>query len=121
MNKAAFTIVAIGVILLSLYILIFQGFGFPNISPIADSSLRILAACLIQFIAAVNIRKIGIALLPTVVAIGIALWGGYLFLTADAWIDVTFGGYFADFCTPLIGCGAAWIISKILKKRRDRL
>ncbi len=107
MKKGMINASMIVIFIVSLYIVVFQGFGFPNISNGLDAFLRILLAVSVQVLIITNLKPIWIRLLPTVIAAGIALWGVYVH-----WADMTFGMYFVDYGTFLVGCALGWLVVK---------
>ncbi len=107
MKKSIFNVSMVLTFLVSLYIVVFQGFGFPNILDGVDLVLRILIAFSAQAIVIANLKPTWIRLIPTVIAAVIALWGVYF-----DWGNITFGMYFAYYCTFLVGCAFGWITVK---------
>ena len=89
MKKTILNLSVVIILCISLFVLLMQGFGLPSIIPVLDLILRIV---------------------PLILTVAFALWGGWLFLTSDSWANATFGDYFADYCTPALGCAVAYII-----------
>ena len=88
-----------------LYILFMQGFGFPSVSPAVDLLLRLLAAGSIQLFFLSCFRKKAVQLLPLLLTVLLALWGGWLFCSSPSWQNATLLGYLADYCSPAFACG----------------
>lgn len=117
MKKTVLNLSAGFILCASLFVLLMQGFGLPSIGPVWDLILRIVAAASVQVLFCVNIKRPWLRLLPLVLTIAFALWGGWMFLTSDSWVHATLGGYLADYCTPTIGCALAYIVCMISKKK----
>ncbi|MBR5251356.1 MAG: hypothetical protein IKV52_00850 [Oscillospiraceae bacterium] len=85
---------------------------FAQYGTVAGIMLRFVAAfCLQAFFCRIKVHRI-VAAIPMTVALVIALWGGYLLLTSESWINATLGGYIADYVTMLFGCVAAVAVEK---------
>ena len=110
MKKTILNLSAGIILCASLFVLLMQGFGLPSIIPVLDLILRIVAAASAQVLFCVNIKQPWLRIIPLILTIAFALWGGWLFLTSDSWANATFGDYFADYCTPALGCAVAYII-----------
>ena len=113
-RKSVISTGAATIFAISLYILVFKGFGFPNISPMVDYFLRFLAALCAQISVLCAFRRKWILVLPTALTVLPVLWGGVLFVGSDSWQGVRFGVYLAEWCTPFLGCCAAWLIGKMI-------
>jgi len=118
MKKTVYTTVLILALMCMLYMLFFQGFGFPSISPVLDAILRILSGLSLQLLVFCTARRTWVRLLPLILSVLAALWGGWLFACSDSWHTATFGTYFADYCTAAIGCVAVWIVN-LLRHRKN--
>ena len=116
MKKTVLNLSAGFILCASLFVLLMQGFGLPSIGPVWDLILRIVAAASVQVLFCVNIKRPWLRLLPLVLTIAFALWGGWMFLTSDSWVHATLGEYLADYCTPTIGCSLTYIICILSKK-----
>lgn len=101
----------------SLFILLMQGFGLPPISAVLDLILRIVVAISAQVLFWVNIKQPLLRIIPLILTVAFALWGGWLFLTSDAWVNVSLGDYFADYCTPALGCNITYILCMLVSKK----
>ena len=112
-RKSVISAGAATIFAISLYILVFQGFGFPNISPMVNYSLRFLAALCAQISVLSTSRAKLLRAVPVVLTALLALWGGILFVGSDSWQGVRFGAYFADYCTPFLGCCTAWPVCRV--------
>lgn len=110
MKKYVVNIVAGSILCVSLFVLLMQGFGLPPIGSVLDFILRIVAAASAQVLFCVNIRKPWLRSIPLVFTAAFALWGGWLLFTSDSWVNATVWDYFADYCTPAIGCAATYCV-----------
>ena len=110
MKKTALNMGAGIILCISLFVLLMQGFGLPPIGSVLDFILRIVAAASAQVLFCVNIRKPWPRSIPLVFTAAFALWGGWLLLTSDSWVNATVWDYFADYCTPAIGCVATYCV-----------
>lgn len=110
MKKSMINLVAAIILCASLFVLLMQGFGLPPIGSVLDLILRIIAAASAQVLFCVNIKQSWLRIVPLVLTVAFALWGGWLFLTSDSWANATLGDYLADYCTPAIGCISAHIL-----------
>ena len=87
---------------------------FAQYGTFAGIVLRFAVAfCLQLLLCRVKVHRI-VAVIPTAVSLAVALWGGYLFLTSESWINATLGGYVADYVTMLFGCVAAFAVEKTI-------
>lgn len=57
---------------------------------------------------------------PLLVTALLALWGGWLFCTSPAWSSATFSGYFWDYGSPALACGAARLVWAASHKKQDK-
>ena len=114
MKKSVMRTATIIIAAISLYILVFEGFGFPNIPSLLNVGLRILAALCVQMFVLCTFRAKWLRAVPVVLTALLALWGGILFVGSDSWQGVGFSVYFADYCTPFLGCCAAWAVCKVM-------
>lgn len=84
--------------------------------------LRIIAAFCAQMLFCRIIRHGVVKLLPMMLTVLLALWGGCLYLTSPAWQHATFHGYIIEYCGPAISCAAAYFIylkgGRMLHKKR---
>ena len=94
----------------ALYIVLFQGFGFPRIPPLLNYFLRTVAAMCAEIFVICNFKRRWIRLVPLGITALFALWGGYLFVSAESWTQVGFMEYVGGFCTPMLGCCGAWLL-----------
>ena len=101
----------------SLFVLLMQGFGLPPIGSVLDLILRIVAAASAQVLFCVNIKQPWLRIIPLILTVAFALWGGWLFLTSDSWVNATLGDYIADYCTPAAACSVTYILSLIANKK----
>ncbi len=114
MKKSVMRTATIIIAAISLYILVFEGFGFPNIPSLLNVGLRILSALCVQIFVLCTFRAKWMRAVPVVLTALLAFWGGILFVGSDSWQGVRFSAYFADYCAPFLGCCAAWAICKVM-------
>lgn len=110
MKKTVLNLSAGIILCVSLFVLLMQGFGLPPIGSMLDLILRIVAAASAQALFCVNIKQPWLRIVPLVLTVAFTLWGAWLFLTSDSWVNATLGDYLADYCTPALGCAVAYII-----------
>lgn len=97
-----------------LYLVVFQGFAAPSLPTLWDALLRFSAAICIQLLL-IRTGKSGLVrIAPLALALLAAVWGFFLFLTSPSWQGATFGAFLADYITPMLGCGAAWLLYRRL-------
>ena len=104
------------ILIVSLFVLFLQGFGLPPIGAVLDLILRFVVGVAAQVLFCANFKQIWLKIIPLVLTVAFSLWGGWLFLTSDSWVNATLGGYFIDYCTPAVGCAITYILSLINKK-----
>ena len=93
---------------ISLYLLVFQGFAAPHLSPFGNLCLRILAASSGQWLICRNARLDLVRLLPAVCLSFFAVWGFFLLLSSPSWQHATFWGFLADYVSPAAASWAVW-------------
>ena len=108
MKKTILNLSAGIILCVSLFVLLMQGFVLPSVGAVLDFVLRIVAAASAQALFCVNIKQPWLRIIPLVLTAAFALWGGWLLLTSDSWVNATFGDYFADYCTPTLGCAVTY-------------
>lgn len=108
MKKTVLNLSAGIILCASLFVLLMQGLGLPPIGSVLDFILRIVAAASAQVLFCVNIKQPWLRIIPLILTVAFAMWGGWLFLTSDSWVNATFWDYFADYCTPTLGCALAY-------------
>ena len=113
MKKIIANIIAGVILCMSLCVLLMQGFGLPPVGSVLDLVLRIVVGAAAQVLFCLNCKRAWLRVIPLVLTVTFALWGGWLFLTSDSWANATFGGYFADYCSPAVGCVLAYILCTI--------
>lgn len=104
MKKRVINTVAAAVFILSVLVLVLQGFWLPPVSGLAGLILRILAAFSAQTFFILNFKHPVLRSVPLILSMLLALWGGCLFMLSDSWANATMDAYLADYCSPLIGC-----------------
>ena len=117
MKKTVLNLGAGIILCVSLFVLLMQGFGLPSIGAVLDLILRIVAAASAQVLFCVNIKQSWLRIVPLILTVAFALWGGWLFLTSDSWANATFGDYFADYCTPALVCALIHTVRLAYKKK----
>ena len=117
MKKTVLNLSAGIVLCASLFVLLMQGFGLPSIGSVLDLILRIIAAASAQVLFCANLKQPWLRIVPLILTVAFALWGGWLFLTSDSWINATLGDYIADYCTPALGCALVHIVYLCYKKK----
>lgn len=120
MKKAGLNLSACIILCASLFVLLMQGFGLPSIGSVLDLILRIVAAASAQVLCCVNIKQPWLRSIPLILTVAFALWGGWLFLTSDSWVNATLGDYIADYCTPAIGCALVCVLNYMLKHTKTK-
>lgn len=99
-----------------LYLVGFQGFAAPVLPLALDALLRFCAALCIQLLAMRLRRYPMLHVVPSLLAFFLTVWGFFLFLTSPSWQSATFGHFLADYATPLLGCGFAWLFHRRLHR-----
>ena len=117
MKKTVLNLSAGIILCASLFVLLMQGFVLPSIGPVLDLILRIVAAASAQVLFYVNIKQPWLRSIPLILTIAFALWGGWLFLTSDSWVNATLRDYIADYCTPAAACSVTYILSLIANEK----
>ena len=110
MKKYVVNIVAGSILCVSLFVLLMQGFALPSTGAALNFLLRLVAAASAQMLFCINMRHPWLRMIPIVLTAACAMWGGWLFLTSDSWVNATVWDYFADYCTPAIGCAATYCV-----------
>lgn len=104
----------LGIFFTSLYILVFQGFGFPAISPFWNAALRMIAAGSIQsFFLGTKWPKL-LQCLPLFVSGCLAFWACWMYLTA--WSNTGFLTLMFEFLSPALTCSGVFMFH-CLKRR----
>ena len=99
----------------SLYILVFQGFGFPPISDFWNIALRILAAILLQLFFCRSKWTAVIRLLPMLATTAFALWCIRLYLVS--WTHTSLLTLVSEFLSPALSCAAVLFLYLRFKRR----
>ena len=108
MKKTVLNLGAGIILCVSLFVLLMQGFALPFVGAVLDFALRIVAAASAQVLFCINMRRPWLRIVPLALTAAFVLWGGLLFLTSDSWVNATFWDYFADYCTPTLGCALTY-------------
>ena len=98
----------------SLYILVFQGFGFPPISGFWNVALRILAASLLQLFFCRSKWPVVIRLLPMLTTAAFALWCVRLYLVS--WTHTSLLTLVSEFLSPALSCTAVLLLYPRFRK-----
>lgn len=93
---------------ISVWLLLFQGFAVPALSPLGDFLLRLLAALSGQWLICRLARPSFLGILPAVLTSFFAVWGLFVLLTAPSWQHATFPGFLGDYLAPAAACWAVW-------------
>ena len=105
----------LSIFFISLYMLVFQGFGFPSISPFWNVLLRIVAAGCIQcFFLGTRWPKV-LKGLPLFATGCLALWACWMYLTI--WKHTSFLTLTCEFLSPVLICTTVLLVYQ----RRGRL
>lgn len=94
--------------------LLFQGFMFPALGSSLSILLRIILGITSQWLFISIFQRPVTKAIPTMISLGIAFWGFFLLLTSPSWLGVTFGIFFRDYATFLVGCLIVLIMSRFL-------
>lgn len=93
---------------ISIWLLVFQGFAAPTLSPFGNFCLRVLAAVAGQWLVCRTARTSFRRMLPAIAVSFFAVWGFFLLLTSPSWRHATFGGFLMDYVSPAAGCWTVW-------------
>ena len=119
-NKLLFQIITISILLPLWYIVLFQGFGFPSISPLLSSILKIIITILIQVFFVVTFKNIYIKPTPFFISVIIFLYG----LILNIRYLISFKKFLfldlLDFAIFLITTGIVLLILKLLKILKNK-
>lgn len=99
--------VAITVVFIYLGIQFFSGYGPDNI---IQAILLIIIALSIQILFCRLFSWRILKTLPLVFALILALWGTWLYLTSESWMNAEFSDLLCGYITPLIGCAIGWLL-----------
>ncbi len=106
---------SIGLLLLSHLVIL--GFQFSNGgSNPADLLMFLLMMVIggsIETIALLSLKNKYLQLVPLVIALGVALWGTYLYLFSESWLNATFGSLVCGYYSPLVGAFLSYILVKL--------
>ena len=97
-----------------LYILVFQGFGFPSISDFWNILLRILTAVFIQLFFCRSKWPMVIRSLPLLATTAFSLWCVWLYLTS--WTHTSFLTLAAEFLSPALSCAAVLLVYRMITR-----
>lgn len=106
--EALLASVAIITVLIYLGIQFFLGYGPDSIT---QAILLIIIAISIQilFCRVFNWRILKIV--PVFLTLLLALWGTWLYLTSESWMNAEFSDLLCGYITPLIGCVIGWLLT----------
>ena len=92
------------------WLLVFQDYAAPTLSPLGNFFLRFLVAVTGQWLVC-RIARTGFRqMLPVICTSFFAVWGFFLMLTSPSWRHATFGRFLADYVTPTAGCWGVWLL-----------
>lgn len=119
-NKLLFQIITISILLPLWYIVLFQGFGFPSISPLLSTILKIIITILVQVFFVITFKNIYIQLAPFFISVIIFLYG----LILNIRYLISFKKFLfldlLDFAIFLITTGIVLLILKLLKILKNK-
>jgi len=99
--------VAVGVALVYLGIQFFSGYG-PN--HMVQAILLMMAGLAVQILCCRIFGWRILKTLPLFFSLLFALWGSWLYLTSESWVNAEFGDLLCGYITPLVGCLAGWLL-----------
>lgn len=115
--KKTFNVILLWVFLISILIIVGQGFAIPPINDFMEIILRIVAVFSIQLLMC-RIGKYKIVeAIPLIVATGLAFWGIWLFFTSPHWSHASVSGLTVDYILPAIVCLMVWITDLAIKRK----
>lgn len=75
--------------------------------------LRVVPALCLQTLLCRVGRYEVVKVLPLVLTGLLALWGTYLYCTSPSWVNAELSDLLADYCSPFLGCGAAYAVDRL--------
>ena len=106
--EALLASVAIVAVLIYLGIQFFSGYGPDNI---IQAILLIIIALSIQILFCRLFSWRILKTLPLFFALILAVWGTWLYLTSESWMNAEFSDLLCGYITPFIGCVIAWLLT----------
>ncbi len=101
--------IAIIAVLIYLGIQFFSGYGPNNIT---QAILLIIIALSIQILFCRMFSWRILKTLPLFLSLIFALWGIWLYLTSESWINAEISDLLCGYIAPLIGCVIAWLLAR---------
>lgn len=99
---------AIASILIYLGIQFFSGYGPNNV---IQAVLLIAIAISIQILFDRLLNWRILKTVPLFLSVILALWGTWLYLTSESWVNAEFSDLFCGYITPFIGCLTGWLLT----------
>lgn len=94
-------------ILIYLGIQFFSGYGSNNV---IQAVLLIAIAISIQILFDRLLNWRILKTVPLFLSMILALWGTWLYLTSESWVNAEFSDLFCGYITPFIGCLVGWLL-----------
>lgn len=95
-------------ILIYLGIQFFSGYGPNNV---IQAVLLIAIAISIQILFDRLLNWRILKTVPLFLSVILALWGTWLYLTSESWVNAEFSDLFCGYITPFIGCLTGWLLT----------
>ena len=99
---------AIASILIYLGIQFFSGYGPNNV---IQAILLFVIAISIQILFERLFNWRILKTVPLFLSVILALWGTWLYLTSESWVNAEFSDLFCGYITPFIGCLTGWLLT----------
>ena len=95
-------------VLIYLGIQFFSGYGPDNV---IQAVLLIAIAISIQILFDRLLNWRILKTVPLFLSMILALWGTWLYLTSESWVNAEFSDLFCGYITPFIGCLTGWLLT----------
>ena len=106
--ETALLVSAIASILIYLGIQFFSGYGPNNV---IQAILLFVIAISIQILFERLFNWRILKTVPLFLSVILALWGTWLYLTSESWMNAEFSDLFCGYITPFIGCLTGWLLT----------
>ena len=106
--ETALLVSAIASILIYLGIQFFSGYGPNNVM---QAILLFVIAISIQILFERLFNWRILKTVPLFLSVILALWGTWLYLTSESWMNAEFSDLFCGYITPFIGCLVGWLLT----------